>query len=66
LEVKFYLGQNEDYNPGGSISERGRAKVSIYVILVKGEVPATECTFLQKVAASFVEVTPSHEEHERF
>ena len=38
----FYLGQNEDYSPGDSISEssekllqRGRGKVSIDVILVK-------------------------------
>ena len=38
---KFYVGQNEDDNPGDSSSDtsekllqRGRRKVSIYVILV--------------------------------
>ena len=40
--VKFYLGQNEDDSLGDSISDSSekllqRGKVSIYVILVKGE-----------------------------
>ena len=40
--VKFYLGQNEDDSLGDSISDSPekllqREKVSIYVILVKGE-----------------------------
>ena len=44
VRVKFYLGQSEDYSLGDSISassekllQRGRGKVSVYVILVKGE-----------------------------
>ena len=44
LQVKFYLGQNEGYSPGDSISassekllQKGCGEVSIYVILMKGE-----------------------------
>ena len=46
MRVKFYLGQNEDYSVGDSLSDSsekllqsgGReSKVSIYVILVKGK-----------------------------
>ena len=61
LQVKFYLGQNQDCSPVDSISDssekllwRGGGKVSIYVILVKG-VHAIKHTFLQKVAASHKE-----------
>ena len=64
----FYLGQNEGYSPGESISDssekplwRGSGEVSIYVILVKGEYMKSSTYFLQKVAASLVKVT-SHEE----
>ena len=64
MRSKFYLGQNEDNNPGGSISDsseillqRGRGGMSdIDVILVKrGE--ATKHTLLQKVTASHEEQT---------
>ena len=44
LRVKFYLGQNEDCSPGGSISDSserlfqsGSGGKSIYKVLVKGE-----------------------------
>ena len=44
LQVKFYLGQNEDCSPGDSISEssekllqRGGGKVSMYVTWGKEE-----------------------------
>ena len=37
-------------------------KVSIYVILVKGEYMQSSTYFLQKVSASLVQVTASHEE----
>ena len=44
LQVKFYLGQNEDCSPGGSISDSserllqsGSRGESIYKVLVKGE-----------------------------
>ena len=51
--VTFYLGQNEDYSPGGSISEssekllqRGGGGVCLYAVWVKGEVHADMYTFL--------------------
>ena len=44
LRVKFYLGQNEDCSPGGSISDTserllqsGSGGKTIYKVLVKGE-----------------------------
>ena len=50
------MGQKEDYSPGGSISEssekllqRGRGKVSVYVILVSGEVHAAKHTFYRSL-----------------
>ena len=47
--VRFCLGQNEDYGLGGSISDSsekwGRGKVSINVILVKGEGHRIKHTF---------------------
>ena len=54
--VKFYLGQNEDENQGGSISEssekplqRDKGKVSIDVILVQQrEVLAAKHTFCRR------------------
>ena len=53
LSVKFYLGQNEDYSPGGSISEsseiplqRGRGKGRIDAIWGRGEVHAARHVFL--------------------
>ena len=68
----FYLGQNEDYSLGDSISESsekllqrsggGGGKVSMYVILVKGEYMQSSTYFLQKISASLVKVTASHKE----
>ena len=55
LRVKFYLGQNEDYNLGGSTSDRseillqrGRTKVSKCEILVKGEGHEAEPHFYRR------------------
>ena len=48
LWVKFYLGQNEDYSLGDSLSDSSEellwrsGEVSLYVILVKGDM----CTIL--------------------
>ena len=49
LRIKLYWGQNEDESLGGSISDRsatplqrGRGKVRIYVILVKGGGPCNQ------------------------
>ena len=56
LCVKFYLGQNEDCSPGGSISDSserllqsGRGGRSIYKVLVKGEFNTMKHSFLQMV-----------------
>ena len=56
LQVKFYLGQNEDCSPGGSISDSserllqsGRGGRSIYKVLVKEEFNTMKHSFLQKV-----------------
>ena len=38
-------------------------KVSIYVILVKGEYMQSSTYYLQKVSASLMQVTVSHEAH---
>ena len=69
----LYLGQNEDYNLGSSILDsseipwqRGRGKVSIYVILVKGEIHPAKHTFLQKFSASLMKASASHEEQKDF
>ena len=43
-------------------SKEVRGKVSIYVILVKREYMQSSTYFLQKVSASLVKVTASHEE----
>ena len=67
---KFYLGQNENYSLGDSISDSskkllhsGGGKVSTYVILLKGVcVPWSMCFFVWKVSGSFVRVSASHEE----
>ena len=60
--VRFYLGQNEDYSLGDSIPDssekllqRGRRKVSIPVILVKGEFMQSSAYFLQKISTSHQE-----------
>ena len=43
-------------------SKEVAGKVSIYVILVKGEYMQSSTYFLQKVSASLVKVTASHEQ----
>ena len=43
-------------------SKQVGGKVSIYVVLVKGEYMQSSTYFLQKVSASLVKVTASHEE----
>ena len=64
---KFYVGQNEDDNPGDSSSntsekllQRGRRKVSIYVILV------STCTQAPIFCRKFLLVTRSSRDHEGF
>ena len=59
LQVKFYLGQDEDCSPGGSIldsSERllqsGSGGKSIYKVLVKGEFNTRKCSFYKRLFAS--------------
>ena len=46
-----------------NFSEEVWGGVSIYAILVNGEVHVTRCTFLQKLAASLLEVTESQGTH---
>ena len=43
-------------------SKEAGGKVSIYVILVKGEYKQSSTYFSQKVSASLVQVTASHKE----
>ena len=70
LRVKFYLGQNEDYNPDDSPSEssetllqKGRlGKVSIHVILVKEEYMQSSTYFFRR----FLLVIRSSRHHEGF
>ena len=64
---KFYMGQNEDDSPGDSSSDtsekllqRGRGKVSIYVILV------STCIQARIFCRRFLLVTRSSHHHERF
>ena len=56
LWVKFYLRQDEDCSPGGSISESserllqsGSGGKSIYKVLVKGEFNATKHSFYKRL-----------------
>ena len=55
LWVKFYLGQNEDCSPGGSISDSserllqsGSRGKSIYKVLVKGEFNTMKHSFYKR------------------
>ena len=55
LLVKFYLGQNEDYSPGGSISDSSERLLqsssggkSIYKVLVKGEFNTMKYSFYKR------------------
>ena len=63
------MGQNEDYSLGDSISvssekllQRGRREGQYICDFGEGGVHAIEHIFLQKVSASLVKVTASHEE----
>ena len=70
FRVKFYLGQNEDYSLGDSILDsseklfqRGRGKkVSIYVVLLKGEYIQSSTYFLLKTSSNFIKIAASHQE----
>ena len=64
--VKFYLGQNEDHSPRGSVSEssqnllqRGRRKCPYIRDFGEGGGPCSQAHILQKVAASLMKVTAS-------
>ena len=53
---KFYLGQNEDYSPGGSSSDSserllqsGSGGKSIYKVLVKEEFNTTKDSIYKKI-----------------
>ena len=63
------MGQNEEFSQGGSISESseipcltGREKCQYINDLVEGGGTCKQAHILQKVAASLVKVTTSHEE----
>ena len=66
LPVKFYFGQNEDCSLGDCTSESSEKllqrdrwrKVSIYMILVKGEIHAIKHMFFQKFSAGQEEQFP--------
>ena len=66
LRVQFYLGQNEDYSLEGRISQsfkiplqRGRGNICDFG---EGGGTCNQAHILQKVAASLVKITASHEE----
>ena len=51
----FYLGQNEDYSPGGSTShsserllQSGSGRTAIYKVLVEGEFKTTKHSFYER------------------
>ena len=57
--MKFYLGQNEDYSLGGSISDSserllqsGSGGKSIYKVLVKGEFNAMKHSICKRFFVS--------------
>ena len=69
LRVQFYSGPIEDCSPGDSISEssktlsqRCRGKVSIHVILVKGEYMQSSTYFGEKIEANLMKVTDSYKQ----
>ena len=68
LWVKFYLGQNEDYNLGDTDSsrkllQRGRGGRSAYTWFWWRESTCDQAhIFLQKLSASLVKVTAIHKE----
>ena len=69
LQVKFYLGQNEDCSPGDSTSnsserllQRGRGERQYICDFGKGGIHAIRHRFFQKVSAHLVKLSASHEE----
>ena len=69
LWVKFYLGQNENYSLGDSISESseklhqsGRGEGQCLWGCGEGGVYAIKNTFFQKVTASLMKVAASEQE----
>ena len=76
LWVKFYLGQNEDYSPGGSITDtsqkvpwRGSREVSIFVILGKRGVPKINHIYCRRfllVLWALLFITRNRHHHEGF
>ena len=67
--MKSYLGQNEDYSPGSSISEsseiwlqRDTGTGQYTGDYGEGGGPSNQAHIFQKFAASLVKVTTSHEE----
>ena len=59
VEVKFYLGQDEDCSPGGSISDsserllqRGSGGRSVYKVLLKGEFNTLKHSFYKRIFVS--------------
>ena len=59
MRVKFYLGQNEDWSPGGSISESSERLLqsasgggSTYKILMKEEFKTMEHSFYKRFSVS--------------
>ena len=69
LQVKFYLGQNEDCIPEESTSDsserllkRGRGKGQYVCDFGEGGIQTMEYIFFQKVSTSFMKISVSHEE----
>ena len=69
MRVKFYLGPNEDYSLGGSISDsseillqRGRGKCQYICSFGEGGGTCNQVHILQNLGASLVKVTAIHEE----
>ena len=63
-KLKFYLGQNEDCNPGGSISDSSKRVLqsssggrSIYKVLVKGEFNTMKHSFYKRFFVSHEDLT---------
>lgn len=69
LRVKLYAGQTEDRSPGDSsleiskkLSQRHRGKVSIRMILEKGEYMQSSTYFGKNMEAHLMKVTDSYKQ----
>ena len=65
LRVKFYLGQNEDSSPGGSISHSSKRLLqsdsggkSIYKVLVMGEFSIMKHSFYKRFFVGHEDLIP--------